>query len=453
VFRTPDATRWIFIAYLALLLWVPVPFGSNRPWSWAVLEIWVFLLAIVWLVGCLRGRVSSPAIIRDAWPALACALLWLTYVWFQLVPLPMEILARLSPQAARWHTAAALPDARAFAPITLDRFATLEGACRSTAYVAFFVLTLALLDTSARIRATAYTLIVSGVLQAWYGALVALRSASAVASGTFVNRNHYAAYLVLCLSIGIGVLIASLSGSRSPSWGHFFRNFIQWIITPKMALRLGLLVMVIALVLTRSRMGNSSFFISLLVTGGVGLLLSKRATRSMVILIATLVIVDVAVVGTYFGVERVVERIEQTQPGNERREAVRALDVWPDFPVFGSGLGSFHVVFPRYSGPDAGEIATHAHNDYIQFAIETGAIGVILLGLLALTSLAAALRAQYLRQEPLMRGLSFGAIMAIIALGIHCAVDFNLQIPAIAMTFMLVLALAWISLYHRSVES
>lgn len=453
MFREPDGTRWIFIAYLALLLWVPIPFGSNRSWAWAALEVWVFLLAMAWLAGCLRGRVSSPAILRDAWPVLACAFLWLAYVWFQLVPLPMEMLARLSPQAARWHAAATLPDARAFAPLTLDRFATLEGACRSTAYVAFFVLTLVLLDTRDRIRATAYTLIVSGILQAWYGALAALQSASAVASGTFVNRNHYAAYLVLCLSIGIGVLIASLSGARSPSWGHFFRNFMQWIITPKMALRLGLLVMVIALVLTRSRMGNSSFFISLLAAGAIGLLLSKRATRSMVILIATLVIVDVVIVGTYFGVERVVERIEQTRPDNERREAVQALDAWPDFPVFGSGLGSFHVVFPRYSGPNAGEIATHAHNDYIQFAIETGAIGVALLGALALMSFAAALRAQYLRQEPLMRGLSFGASMAIIALGIHSTVDFNLQIPAIALTFMLVLALAWISLYHRGDES
>jgi hypothetical protein len=39
-------------------------------------------------------------------------------------------------------------------------------------------------------------------------------------------------------------------------------------------------------------------------------------------------------------------------------------------------------------------------------------------------------------------------MMGIIALMIHSAVDFSLQIPAIALTFMLVLALAWISLHH-----
>jgi hypothetical protein len=38
--------------------------------------------------------------------------------------------------------------------------------------------------------------------------------------------------------------------------------------------------------------------------------------------------------------------------------------------------------------------------------------------------------------------------MGIIALMIHSAVDFNLQIPANALAFMLVLAFGWISLYH-----
>jgi O-antigen ligase len=215
-----------------------------------------------------------------------------------------------------------------------------------------------------------------------------------------------------------------------------------------MRLRLALAVMVIALVLSRSRMGNTAFFVSMLVTGGIGLLLSKRAPRSMVMLIATLVVIDIFIVGAYFGVERVVERIEQTQLENERPEAVLAHAVWKEYPVFGSGLGSFRVVFPRYRGPDLSEFYTHAHNDYVEFASETGIVGISLLGLLVLMSFIAALRAQYVRGDPLLRGISFGSMMGIIALMIHSAVDFNLQIPANALTFMLVLAFAWISLYH-----
>ena len=452
--RRPDGTAWIFVLYLALLVWAPVPLGSNRSWSWALLAFWVLALALWWLAGYIRGRRAYPTVLHDAWPMLLCGLLWLGYVWLQLVPLPVELLKLLSPQAARWHAAAAAPGIVGAAPLTLDAYATLEAACKSTAYMVFFALSLILLKDRDRIRYAAYALIISGVFQALYGGMISL-AAQQVASGTFVNRNHYAAYLVMCLSIGIGVLIASLSGAKNLSWGRFIQNLMQWIISPKMALRLGLVVMVIALVLTRSRMGNSSFFISLLVTGAIGLLLAKRATKSMVILIVSLIAIDVFIVGTYFGTQRVIERIVQTTAEPEDRGVVAgyALQMWKDYPVFGSGLGSFPVVFPRYSAAGTLVSYTHAHNDYLEFAAEAGALGLSLLGLMVLMSFAAALRAQYLRRDPLMRGLSFAAMMGILALMIHSSVDFNLQIPAIALTFMLLLAFAWISLYHARNEA
>lgn len=448
-YERPSANRGLFVFYLALLLWAPIPLGSNRPWGWAILELWVFVLAIWWLFGFARGRTPLSSALKGAWPALLCASLWLGYVWLQLLPLPLELLKSFSPEAARWHAAAAWPVPTSAAPLTLDQYGTLDGALKSAAYVAFFALSLALLDRRQRIAAAAHTLVLSGFAQAMYGGLSALASGpGAFAHGSFINQNHFAGYLGMCLSMGLGMLIGSLTGKVSRSWKQFLRNIVEWILSPRMRLRLALVVMVIALVLTRSRMGNTAFFVSMLVTGGIGLLLSKRATRSMMVLIATLVVVDIFIVGAYFGVERVVERIQRTEIETERPEAVRALEVWKDFPVFGSGLGSFSVVFPRYSGPGLVEHYTHAHNDYVQFACETGIVGVGLLGLLVMMSFAAALRAQYVRQDPLMRGVSFGAMMAIIALGIHSAVDFNLQIPANALTFMLVLAFAWISLYH-----
>ena len=452
--RDADGTRWIFIWYLALFVWAPIPLGSNRPWSWALLEFWVFLLALWWLAGVIRGRFDCGPILRGAWPMLACAALWLGYVWLQLVPLPVGLLERLSPEAARWHIAAA-SEAMAAAPLTLDRYATLEAACKSTAYVVFFALSLALLGNRDRIRIATYVLVISGLLQAWYGAVDALRNFNGAASGTFVNRNHYAAYLVMCLSVGIGVLVASLSGKNSESWGWWLRSVAQWIITPKMALRLALLVMVIALVLTRSRMGNSSFFISLLAAGLIGLALSRRATKSMVILFASLIAIDLLVVGTYFGTQRVVERIAQTTAETEDRGEVAgyAFRMWTDFPVFGSGLGSFPVVFPRYSAEATVGTYTHAHNDYLEFAAEVGLLGLSLLALMVLMSFAVALRAHYQRGDPLMRGLSFAAIMSIIALMIHSAVDFSLQIPANALTFMFILALAWLSGQRQGAEA
>ena len=43
----------------------------------------------------------------------------------------------------------------------------------------------------------------------------------------------------------------------------------------------------------------------------------------------------------------------------------------------------------------------------------------------------------------MMHGLGCGVLMAIVALLIHSAVDFNLQIPANAATFVVILAMGW----------
>ena len=446
----PAPNRGLFALYLALLVWAPIPLGSNRPWAWAILELWVFALAIWWLLDFARGKASLGPTLKAAWPALLCAALWLGYVWLQLLPLPIELLQLLSPETARAY--AALPTSPpAAAPLTLDQYGTLSGALKSAAYVAFFALTLALLDRRGRISTAAVTLVISGFAQAMYAGLDSLAQPGVSAHGSFANRDHLAGYLVMCLSVGLGLLIANLTGEVAQSWKQFLRNIVAWILSPRMLLRLMLVVMVIALVLTHSRMGNTSFFVSLLITGTIGLLLAKRATRSMVVLIASLIIIDIFIVGAYFGVQRVLDRISETRLETEDRPQIAAdtLQMWKDYPVFGTGLGSYHIVFPRYSQQDLGALYTHTHNDYLEFGSETGLVGISLLGLLVLTSLLTALRAQVARHDRLMRGISFGAIMSIIALGMHSSVDFNLQIPANAMTFMLVLAFAWISLHHR----
>ena len=87
------------------------------------------------------------------------------------------------------------------------------------------------------------------------------------------------------------------------------------------------------------------------------------------------------------------------------------------------------------------------HNDYLQFATETGIIGLLLLACIRLPSLAVALVAQYKRHDPLLRGMSFAAIMGLTAMLIHATVEFNFQIPPNAAMFVVLMALGWISLF------
>lgn len=444
-----------FAAYLLLILWLPLPFGSNRPVAWGVAELWVFALTITWLSQYFRGRVDPGPVLRGAWPVLLCLALWLAYVWLQRLPLPIDLLTAISPETARAHALAASPETVTFAPLTLDLHGGLHAALKSTAYVLFFFLTLALLETRRRIQIAAYTLVISGLVQAIYGGVTALEMSGTPAHGTFINRNHFAGYLEMCLAVGLGMLIANLTGRKAHSLRQFMRNSAELILGPRMSLRLALVCMVIALVLSRSRMGNTAFFSSLLIAGVIGLAFSRHATRSMVVLIASLIVIDIVIVGTYFGASQVVERIEKTTLATEDRPDIsgHTLEMWQAFPVFGSGLGSYHVVYPRFSGSEVPITPTHAHNDYAQFLAETGVVGILLLGAVVGLSLFAALRAQYLRSAPLARGLAFGAVMGIAAIMIHSSTDFNLQIPSNAMTFMFVLALGWIALNFERREN
>jgi len=448
--------QYIYIGFLLLIAWLPLPLGSNRPWAWAIMEVWTYLLAMFWLAEYMFHRVKFTVSFLNARPIIYLFLMWLLWVLLQIIPLPVFLVELISPQAAAIH--ALSPEPSKWITLSVDPYATKVAWLKSLAYVLIFSLALLLIRRRRRVHQLVYVLIFSAVFQAVYGSLMTLSGVEygffiekttsvGHATGTFTNRNHLAGYLVMGLAVGIGIMIASLDTYTGYSLKQQIRNILRLFMSEKLRLRLYLVMMVIALVLTHSRMGNTAFFASLLIAGGIGLLLSRYATRPTVILLASLIIIDICIVGTWFGIEKVIERIEQTTFETENRDEVypNVFDQWSDYKIIGSGLGSFYSVFPKYRKQDISGYYDHAHNDYLEIGSESGIIGFILLGLVVLISLCVALFAQYKRRDPLMRGLSFAAIMGICAILIHSTVDFNLQIPANAVSFILLLSFAWIS--------
>jgi O-antigen ligase len=442
--QATPADRPLFVLFISLLLWLPLPLGSNRPWAMALFAGLVFGLCLCWSLLLLRQRTRLSRPFRKAWPVLLALLFaqgWVAATIFL-------------PQVAAGGglELASLDPGRSQRQLLLGLGLT-----------GLFALTLLLLHTRRRIRILLYTLIISGICQALYGSLMTLsgveylllvpkESYTGVATGTFVNRNHLAGYLELCLAVGVGFMIATLKDNPASGWRNWGRGLLEALLGAKARVRIGLVIMVAALVMTHSRMGNTAFFASLSIAGAIALLLSKRASRATVILLVSLIVIDLAVVGTFFGIEKVVDRIEKTSLTTIRRDEVNdhAAVLLADNLFTGTGAGSFYGVFPEYRQEDIGRLYfDHAHNDYLQFAIELGLIGFVPLLLAVLLCFVAALQAQWRRSDPLLRGLSFASLMAIIALGIHSTVDFNLQIPANAATFMVILALGWISRYFQ----
>ena len=450
-------SRWLFNGLLAILVWAPIPYGSNRPWAVSILLIGTFVLSASWLRGYSKGQYRLTSSLVRAKPVLYVMLAWLMFGLFQILPFPGFLVATLSPESWRVHE---LAGTNGCSSVSVDTYASLLSFMKSLAYILVFCLCLLLVDTGKRIQKLAQVLVLSGLFQAFYGSLMTLSgleygflihkySYIGNATGTFINRNHLAGYLEMCIAVGIGLMISKLGGNSSHTGRQKLRNLIRTMLGEKLRLRLYLAVMVIALVLTHSRMGNTAFFSSMLAAGIIALLLARNASRSMVILLASLILIDIFIVGTWFGMEKVVNRLEHTSMVHDAGRAnvdKTSFRIFKDYFFTGSGGGSFYAVFPEYRTADIDAYYDHAHDDYMEFAVEYG-IAAILPAIMVLFSVAAAILALHRRKNLLMKGMAFSSLMGILSLMIHSFVDFNLQIPANAMTFMVILSLGWISLF------
>ncbi len=440
----------LLLALMLLIVWLPIPLGSNRAGYWTLNEILIALLMLAWIVQFLRGKRQIPETFRAARPLYLLLGVWCLYVLLQGIPLPIAWVAWLSPKSAWLHNLTIHPeDGRFWVSLSVDPSSTESALGKSIAYLLLVLLVLLLVDNTTRLRRLALAIVITGLLQAVIGLIdpgfhgvFGGRSVT----GTFPNRNHLANLLTLGIAAGIGVLLATGSSRRSTTRREALRRALDWMLSSKMPLRAALLLMATAIVLTRSRMGNLAFFTSMMIAGAALLTISRRRKRGMLILLGSMVVVDILIVGSMLGLDRVVQRFEDTSLASETRDEVArdTLGYWRDFPLTGSGLGSFYVTFPRYKRGDTVNFPRQAHNDYLQFGAETGIIGIALLGSVLLLSLWTALKTLRRRRHPWAIGIAFTLVMAITAVLIHASVEFNLQIFANAATLSILLPLAWI---------
>ena len=448
-----ESDRYLFLGFLLALFWIPLPVASDHPWAWSFFEVCVFALAITWLMLFAMGRVKTTPAFRRAWPALLLFAMVFALVTLQLAPLPPSLIALLSPNAAEVYS-----HTQTDAALSLDPSGTRDAALKTLAYAVLFAMTLLLTDRRGRLRTLALLLVFSGVFQAAFGALMTLSGLEygfftekvhhkSFVTGTFVNPNHLAGYLEMCLAIGVGLMLADMSTTPATNWRESARRLLNTILGDKARVRVALVIMVIGLVLSKSRMGNIAFFTSLLVAGGYYVLVVRRVSVGIIAFLISVLLIDILIIGNFFGIEKVAEEIRQTSLATEaaRIDVARdTLEIVRDYPLTGTGAGSFASTYPMY---DSGKVEfvyyKYAHNDYLHFAAEFGLPGLAMLTAIVFLSLWQAARAQLERHDRMLRGLGCGVLMAIVALLIHAAVDFNLQIPANAATFVVILAMGW----------
>jgi len=161
--------------------------------------------------------------------------------------------------------------------------------------------------------------------------------------------------------------------------------------------------------------------------------------------------VIITIVALNVGIGSVIERFALDDLLHEGRPIVwgKVVEIIGDYPLFGTGLGTFASIYPAYDESGKSVRYSHAHNDYLEYLSELGVVGLILLlgGLVFIV--VSSFLIWRVRRHPEVKGLALGGIVAVVAILIHSITDFNLHIPANMVLFTVILALILVTAFYK----
>ena len=116
-----------------------------------------------------------------------------------------------------------------------------------------------------------------------------------------------------------------------------------------------------------------------------------------------------------------------------------ALRMIQTVPWQGLGLGTFQDAYPLYANQVLPYVLDKAHCDYLELAAGLGLPAAILCWLAMVWLTAVCLLGAFRRRRD--RFFALTAVSAVVLVAIHSAVDFGLQLPAVALSFCTLLGI------------
>lgn len=468
------AERGCLTILFVWLVWLPLPFGSIIPAArmpLVAVPLALCLVAALLRLHATRDRSNSaqPTAASQWWGF--GALVFLAIVALQLVPLPPSLLKILSAESfTLWESAANIarlagqaPDTRW--PLTVDPQTTLTELVRLVALFAAFTSAVLLVRTHPARRMLAVTLCATAVFQSLYGIREAALQRYEIwgwvnrlifdrITGTFVNPNHFAHYLAIIVPMAL-FLLATLwrkSGSGDTPLSSRLAQLLEHHI-----LLAGFTLLAIAACVAAILLAQSRGALVALVTGVLAIaamLPGRRTPRLLAGLVAGVALI--VALALFLGPERTIGRFAPDaigeQAGGRRFAIATTLRLWQRFPLFGSGAGTYERVVSMEQNLDTDRTLNRAHNDYLEIASTTGAIGLavalgtLLPGLVALFRMTFGPPAEELTFR--RRAFQGAALMSLAVAMVHALFDFNFFIPANPATLAVIVGAAVAALDH-----
>jgi O-antigen ligase len=438
--------RVLVLLLMLLVVFSPLPLGSNREWSWTLCALIAAVITLTWLLG--RGwrkgelrfnihpSVTFLFLAACAWAALQTTP-WVPGAWKHPI----------------WDQAAGVLGVNLQGMISLSAEDTWTALMRLLSYSLVFFLSFQLGSERSRAHAMLRWIVAGGLIYALFGLAVfwggntpewlfGSRTLASDLRSTFVNRNHYATWQGLTLLCAVALLHLQMSRPRSRPYdlpndrAASVENFILRAWLPLTVI----LLMVTALVLTHSRGGFVSAFVAVVTL--LWLLDSHAAVRKRSARVIVAAALMVSVLAFYLTSEVLLDRINRTDITSEERVIVfeNVRHGIGENPLLGFGYGTFADSFRLYDRVETPFHYDRAHNTWLENLFELGTPAALaLFGALAGLALAClrGMRRRY-------RDWAFPAtgVAASVLVGVHALLDFSLQIPAVAILYACIMGIA-----------
>lgn len=462
----------VFWGLCAVLIFVPLPIGSVEEWAVFVFEAATIGLFFVYLGGEIGSRrkclmeddplAPTPARLPLVFKILLAVFLAVSFL--QVVPLPADVVKVLSPRAYDIFLGLVRDGIAAPSPwltLSLAPSATLSELVLILCYGIFGFLVLRTVRSRRQVEIFVLVIVASALFQALYGMAEMFSGHEMIfgrvkrfgvgsVTGTYVNRNHFAGFLEMAFPLSLGYLLVKaryfamekeLSIRQKILW--FGQESLQW------TLLLGLVPAFIGvgLIFSKSRTGIMILVVTAVLAAAAtaswrefseeageehGAGARRRFGR-----IVRLVVMIVLAAAVWLGIGPVIDRFSEMDISYEARRLFyeNTLHMIGDFPLAGTGKGTYVDAYAIYEKVDDGLKLSFAHNDYLEFAAENG---VVAGGALAAAGIGLAvwLAAMWRRRRSsFAKGIGLGSVLGVTAILIHGFTDFNLQIPANAVYF------------------
>jgi O-antigen ligase len=436
-------------AVLNIAIWNAVlAFGGTSAPFFLPTQVIILGLGVLLLFASLRAPLSA---IRFPW---IVPLFLIAIVLLQILPLPGFLAPLLA--SSRYAFAGQTHYTLSVAP-----YQTVSHLLLLVTYLTAFYLVLVVCEDRKAKKRLVYSLVALGAFEAFYGLVQYLTGWQQIfayvkkyyledATGTYINRNHFAGFLEMMLPLTVALALR-LGGNLRRAAQHSESRARSLLSATELLPLVFLLFLAAAictaLVFSRSRMGIISTLASLIVVLALAgsSSLSKR-TRAVVAVLFFLGVIGIVV---WVGSDPVIMRFENlgqeySQTGQNRVSIWRdTLKLIQGHPLIGTGLGTFSVAYTSVQTAFLNLFVDHAHCDYLQVVSELGLPGGILVFGSIFWMLVRAVRRYRRAESRFDTAVCLGCIGSIAAILFHSLADFNLYIPANALVFTVMLALAW----------